>query len=291
MKKDWLLNLAQYETPIGEYACTIENHTGFWSQHGEEGVIEYLIDNIGSIKKFILDIGSGNTPLGSNSFRLLKEHAWDGILIDALGTSDDKKNYIYHEPPRYHFVNDADFDLFVSKHVNTFFEKDTIVDILEENKCPKQPGILSLDIDGMDYWILKTLLEAKYTPSIAIVEFNPKWHPNESYTVKYRIGAKKNDKFTGKGTVYGASLLAFTRLFEIHGYTLIHVTQSPASNGKGSDPKGNNAFFIKNNLINNSNINDINELFPKGFIQPAKQKAQKSDKALEIKKGYWEKII
>ena len=163
MKKDWLLNLSQYETSIGEYACTVENHTGFWAQHGEEGVIEYLVDNIGSIKKFILDIGSGNTPLGSNSFRLLKEHAWDGILIDALGTTDDKKNYIYHKPPRHHFINDADFDLFVSKHINTFFEKDTIVSILEKNKCPKQFGILSLDIDGMDYWILKTLLETNLT--------------------------------------------------------------------------------------------------------------------------------
>ena len=49
----------------------------------------------------------------------------------------------------------------MSKHINTFFEKDTIVDILEKNKCPKQFGILSLDIDGMDYEFFITATTTK----------------------------------------------------------------------------------------------------------------------------------
>lgn len=44
--------------------------------------------------------------------------------------------------------------------------------------------LLSLDIDGMDYWVWRAL--ERISPRVIILEFNPIWGPNRAVSVPYQ---------------------------------------------------------------------------------------------------------
>lgn len=89
-------------------------------------------------------------------------------------------------------------------------------------------GILSIDIDGNDYWIWKAL---KADPDVICIEYNPWFGPNESWTIRYSPENKWDHTDN-----YGASLTALYELGKSRGYQLV-----------GCDSTGVNAFFVKKN--------------------------------------------
>lgn len=92
-----------------------------------------------------------------------------------------------------------------------------------------QIDLFSLDIDGNDWHIAKTLLENKIQPSIFVVEYNASMGPDVKWVMPY------DAKHQWDGSAYfGASLSAFHELFDKHGYMLV------ACNITGA-----NAFFVK----------------------------------------------
>jgi hypothetical protein len=93
----------------------------------------------------------------------------------------------------------------------------------------KNLNLLSLDLDGNDYWIAKDLLKNNVHPDIWIQEYNSLFSPYIKWTIPY------DDKHVCKYDGYwGASLGAFVELFESSGYFLV------ACNVTGA-----NAFFVK----------------------------------------------
>lgn len=103
-------------------------------------------------------------------------------------------------------------------------------------------GILSIDVDGNDYWFLKSLIDLR--PSIIIAEYNSSFgrHP---VTVPYDPAfdrTKNSPTWPWYDEVtyfwFGASLAALTHLAEANAYSLIEVGQS-----------GINAFFVRNDLL------------------------------------------
>jgi hypothetical protein len=93
----------------------------------------------------------------------------------------------------------------------------------------KNLNLLSLDLDGNDYWIAKELLKNNVHPDIWIQEYNSLFPPNIKWTIPY------DDKHVCKYDGYwGASLGAFVELFESSGYFLVACNVS-----------GANAFFVK----------------------------------------------
>lgn len=160
----------------------------------------------------------------TNSRYLIEKEKWNYLYMDG-GKHSNKYGEIKQE-----FIT--------AENINELFKKYNV---------PYEFDLLSIDLDYNTYWIWKALTN-KYKPRVLIIEYNAQIPINESKAVKY------DSKRMWDGTRYqGASLLAMIKLGKIKGYTLI-----------GCDNNGVNAFFIRNDLINeNIVIKPIEDLYKK----------------------------
>jgi hypothetical protein len=148
-----------------------------YAQNGEGLLLEYVFHNVGSGKIF-LDIGGGDGFYLSN-VRHLEHLGWEGEILDL----ENGFNVTRQSMKEYNVNCDTD--------------------------------LLSIDIDGNDYWIIDLLLGWKpFTPFVIIAEFNPAF--SDSRTIKC------NPDHVWDGTdYYGFSFEAGKKLFEKHGYKVI----------------------------------------------------------------------
>ena len=192
-----------------------------YSQWGEDGIIDWLVNKFPEIPKNFLEIGTQDYKESNTRFLLVNKN-WDGFLIEA-----DKNEVKKIKSQRIFWRHNL-------KIANEFITKDNINDVIKKFNVPKKLGLLSLDIDGVDYWVLNEL--SVLDPSIIICEYNSIFGINKSITVPY----KKNfirSKEHYSNLYYGASIQAFINVMKIKNYHLL-----------GTNSAGNNAFFIKRNL-------------------------------------------
>jgi len=168
-------------------------HLKKYSQYGEEGYLKYIFKHIGTTNKFLVDIGANDGKWLSNS-RLFLDEGWTGLLVDGAHENE-----------------------LVKKH---FVTRENILQILYDNAVPVQFDLLSIDIDGNDYWVLDALLH-DFSPRVIISEFNSEFEPSESKAIKYDpdFKFKAND-------YYGYTFAAGLKLAERHGYTIIHQSSN-----------------------------------------------------------------
>ena len=142
-----------------------------FSQWGEDGIIDWLINKNSKISKTFLEIGTEDYKESNTRFLLINKN-WDGFIIESDKNSVDniKSQRIYWK-----------HNLKVKNH---FVTKENINKLIKDLKVPKNIGILSLDIDGIDFWILKEIKDLN--PSIIICEFNPLFGKHKSITVPYK---------------------------------------------------------------------------------------------------------
>jgi hypothetical protein len=98
----------------------------------------------------------------------------------------------------------------------------------------RELGILSVDVDGNDFWFLRSLLPTR--PSLIIVEYNSSFGLRP-VTVPYDPNFDRIRMHPSR-TYFGASLTALDHLAHNHGYSLIEVGNT-----------GVNAFFVRNDLL------------------------------------------
>lgn len=110
-------------------------------------------------------------------------------------------------------------------------EPETIDDLLRRNAVEREIDLLSLDIDGNDYWVWRAI--SAIDPRLVVIEYNASFGPERSVTVPYRRGFDRYLEHLS-GFYHGASLSALTTLAEQKGYVLV-----------GCDSRGSNAFFVK----------------------------------------------
>lgn len=89
--------------------------------------------------------------------------------------------------------------------------------------------VVSLDLDGNDWWLCSDLLEGGVRPDVWIQEYNPLLGPTIEWIMPY--DPRHVCKYDG---YHGASLQAFVSLFGKHGYSLVACSAS-----------GANAFFVR----------------------------------------------
>lgn len=146
-----------------------------YSQNGEGLLLEYIAYQV-SAKDSFIDIGGGDGFYLSNS-RHLHNLGWYGKIIDR------------------------------ESGINL-----TVENLPEHFKG--LPGVLSIDIDGNDYWILNELFDNGVYPSIVIAEFNASY--TDSRTIKYN-----QDHVWAGDSYYGFTFEAGVKLAEKHGYKVI----------------------------------------------------------------------
>ena len=129
-----------------------------------------------------------------------------------------------------------------------FITAENIQELFAKYQVPREFDLLSIDIDGNDYWVWKAVVD--YRPRVVAIEYNAMVPPDQARTIAYE------PSFIWKKTDYmGASLLALEKLGKEKGYTLV-----------GCDSCGTNAFFVDSTLAQHFVRHSVSELFrPPGY--------------------------
>lgn len=193
------------------------------SQNGEDGIIEEIFGRIGTTGKFFAEFGVQN-GLECNTAHLAAHCHWGGLLIEANAEMYRQLKMVHEMLSR--FTGDAGR----VKLANELVTAENVADIFSSNNVPTAFDLLSIDIDGNDYWVWKAL--AGYRPRVVVIEYNAIYAPPTRWVMPYDPGHVWDG-----GTKYGASLTSLSDLGKEMGYDLV-----------ATDSHGINAFFVLREL-------------------------------------------
>lgn len=192
-----------------------------YSQWGEDGILQHLVRHVPISRKVFVEFGV-ESYVESNTRYLLINDNWSGLVID--GSSEHIQS----------IKNDEIYWRYNIKAEHAFITRDNINDLIRRNGISGEIGVLSVDIDGNDYWVWEAI--DVVLPSIAVVEYNGRFGPDRAVTVPYDEGFVRSVAHSSN-IYYGASLAAMCMLGERKGYAFV-----------GCNLAGNNAFFVRKDL-------------------------------------------
>ena len=235
-----------------------------FSQWGEDGIIQKIIDSIEIKNKTFIEFGVGDFFVSNCRFLMMHDN-WSGFVIDSSEKSIDvlKKAFFYWK-----------YNL---KLINAFIYKENINNLLLKSEFDFDLGLLSIDIDGNDYYILEAI--NRYKPRILVVEYNSLFGSKRSISIPY-IPDFNRTKAHPSNLYFGASLGAITYIAKKKGYILV-----------GSNSSGVNAFYVRKDLMNKKlKEKSVKEAFTfSKFRESRDEKGQLSylaeEKRLEAIKG------
>jgi hypothetical protein len=189
-----------------------------YSQFGEDGIIEWLVSNLELQNKTFVEFGVENYLEANTRFLLLNRN-WTGLVLDGSPCNMD-----FLRSSATYWRNDIQCQA-------AFITVENIKELIQQNGFFGPLGILSIDLDGNDYWILKEL--DGLHPDILILECNPVFGDRHAVTVPYD---PQFERFRShhSGLLFGASISALRDLAESRGYEFF-----------GTCSNGLNAFFVR----------------------------------------------
>lgn len=230
---------------IAEYESKdfLKSQFRVFSQWGEDGLLQYLVSNVKFCNNKFIEFGVEDY-YESNTRFLLSNNNWSGLIIDGdlENINKIKKDPIYWSSNL--------------KAVNQFITKDNINDIIKSNGFAGNIGILSIDIDGNDFWILKAIDIVR--PDLIIIEYNSHFGCDFPLSVPYEENFVRSKKHYSN-IYYGASIRALNELALQRGYYLI-----------GSNDAGNNLFFLRKEIIGDIKPLSVEEAFKKSVFRESK---------------------
>lgn len=192
-----------------------------FSQWGEDGIISWLSAMLPDIPKTFVEFGVVDY-LEANTRLLLQIENWRGLVMDgseanirAIGQQDISWRH----------------DL-TSKCA--FIDRENINRLISEAGFAGDLGLLSIDIDGNDYWVWKAI--DVVNPAIVVSEFNAVLGDLHELTVPYRADFDRT-RAHYSNQYFGASIQALVGLAKEKGFTFVGTTST-----------GCNAFFVRNDL-------------------------------------------
>jgi hypothetical protein len=211
------INSQKKDCPLSAYEFKV------FSQWGEDGILQFLIKAIPIKNKTFIEFGVETFNESNCRFLMMKDN-WKGFVIDGSKSNIKKLKRSY---------------FFWKYHLNAiyaFITKENINSLLEKSGFPQDLGILSIDLDGNDYYILEAI--TYYQPRILICEFNSIFGKDRKISVPYKPNFHRTKEHYSN-LFFGASLAAITDLADKKGYCFI-----------GTNSNSNNAFFIRKELMN-----------------------------------------
>lgn len=211
-----------------------------FAQGAEEAMLARVFERAPPRRRFCVEFGAGDGLRNSNTARLLREEGWQGVMIEA-------SDYRYKQL-RAHWEGDPRVRLAQAQ-----VRPDTVEDLFASLEVPLDLDLLSIDIDGNDYWVWRAI--ARYRPQVVVIEYNPYYEPPQRWVMTYNP-----DHAWDGSTYYGASLESLAHLGRAKGYELLCC-----------DRQGNNAFFVEASLFPRFAVGDNRA---QALYRPAMYKAR-----------------
>lgn len=202
-----------------------------YSQNGEDGILLLIFSVIGTEARKVVEICAGD-GIECNAANLIINHGWSGLLFDGDKHRIERGKTFYSK-----VTNAWRFRRLPPVLVNAWISTENINDLIQQNGFAGEIDLLSLDMDGVDFWIWKAI--TCISPRVVVLEYNNRWGAELSVTVPNKTDfVSRSVSVEGEG-YFGASLMAFKKLAEEKGYRLV-----------GANSPNTNAFFIKNDTGN-----------------------------------------
>lgn len=197
-----------------------------FSQWGDDGILQYLVRNLPITSRRFIEFGTEAYTEANTRFLLMHDN-WSGLIIDGSENNMNlvKLSNLYWQ-----------YDL---KAVAGFITKDNINQLFTDNGFTGGIGLLSIDIDGNDYWVWKAIHVV--VADIVVAEFNPVFGLERKITIPYKHNFQRTAAHHSN-LYFGASLAALIDLGQEKGYRFV-----------GTNLAGNNAYFVRQALLNEAN--------------------------------------
>jgi len=193
-----------------------------FSQWGEDGIIDWLVHHNGAMPKSFIEFGVENYTESNTRF-LLYHRNWRGLVLDG-----SKSNIAYVR-------NDAVYWRHDLTATAAFITRENINGLFKEADFSGDIGILSVDIDGNDYWVWEAIDCVK--PHFVIAEYNASFGDLQPLVIPYDPSFfRTRGHFSN--LYFGASLPAFDHLAAKKGYARL-----------GTNLAGNNVFYVRNDRL------------------------------------------
>ena len=202
-----------------------------FSQWGEDGIIQYLIANVPVERPIFVEFGVEDYRESNTRF-LLENDNWEGLILDS-GT--EHLEFLDEGELRWRHTIEGRSAFLTAENIN---------DQIRQGGVEGDIGLLSVDVDGNDYWIFDAIHVV--SPRILIIEYNSLFGADSAVTVPYRPDFDRRTAHWS-GIYYGASLAALHHGATAKGYRLV-----------GCNRAGVNAFFVRSDVVG-----DLPDLTPR----------------------------
>lgn len=216
-----------------------------FSQWDEDGIIQYLINKLPIVHKTFIEFGVENFEESNSRFLMVNDH-WQGMVLDA-SASDIR-----------YIQQDKIFWRYDLQAVCTWITRENINALLQSSGFGEDVGLLSIDIDGNDYWIWEAIESIR--PRIVIVEYNSLFGLRPIAVPYKKDFARTAAHYSN--LYYGSSLGALHHLAGKKGYLLL-----------GSNTWGHNAFFVRADIAGEFRARELREAYVKSKFRESRDSA------------------
>jgi hypothetical protein len=180
-----------------------------FSNFGEEQILAKYIAQLlpESQSRTAVDIGAGDGVKGSNTYALFRD-GWQGVGFEGSNRKVCKLAAAYKHYPQ----------VSAAKCVVTPLN---VVPLLKAYNIEHEFGVLSLDIDSYDYWVLDAVL-AEFRPRLIVTEINEKIPPPIKFVVKFAPDFQMTHHF------FGYSIASLAELAARFDYAILEVEYNNA---------------------------------------------------------------
>jgi hypothetical protein len=222
-----------------------------FSNFNEQEIVKKYVRELSIENTTLVDIGAGDGIRSSNTFGLITS-GWTGVAVEYSPRAFAKLARAF-----LHYPN-----AFACRFKVT---PDNIVGLLGAYGVEKEFGVLSLDIDSYDYYVLDTVL-GSFRPRLVITEINEKVPP------PIRFVADFDAEFEMKNHFFGYSITALADLLKKHGYALLELEY-------------NNAFIAPEELAGVTPV-AIADAYRKGYLdRPDRREKFRPNANMEVLHG------
>jgi hypothetical protein len=193
-----------------------------FSQFGDDGIIQYLVHLLAPLPRTFIEFGTEDYSESNTRFLLVNDD-WRGLIMDG-----SKRHMADVRAEEYHWRHDL-------TAVSAFVDRDNVNGLFRDAGFSGELGLLSVDIDGNDYWVWERI-EA-VSPVVTICEYNAVFGGSRAVTVPYDPGFDRT-RAHPSNLYWGASLKALCLLAERKGLAFV-----------GTNSAGNNAYFVRRDRL------------------------------------------